>query len=177
MIFLKMFGLVNLWNSFCLVWLMYGLMYFRLRSDWLGFGLVIVNICPDVSLNWWILNCFNIWFGWLFGLVQVWYRLPAQLHHALWSPTPLRQLQVSHRRRRKTKENATVVAAVWGAEFIHFLAGWIDPFILNHPGANRSDDLCLFFFLYPSSMRSAFENVHLLQTINSICSGSCVGQR
>ena len=136
-----MFGLVNLWNSFCLVWLLHGLMYFRLGNDWLGFvlllhglmyfrlgndllsfGLVIVNICPDVSLNWWILNCFNIWFGWLFGLVQVWYRLPAQLHHALWSPTPLRQLQVSHRRRRKTKENATVVAAVWGAEFINFPA-------------------------------------------------------
>ena len=53
-----------------------------------------------------------------------------------------------HRRRINAEEKTKVVAAVWGAEFIYFLAalaifclggfwriGWIHTFLSNHPGA------------------------------------------
>ena len=79
-----------------------------------------------------------------------------------------------HRRRIKTEEKAKVVAAVWGHELIQFLAA-IDIFhhyefeekdvlqktfvqiiltakwLVWHSNKN-SDDLCLLFCLYPSSI-------------------------
>ena len=64
-------------------------------------------------------------------------------------------------RRITTEEKAKVVAAGWGAEFIQFLAALaiLPRTILKNSVARnlikQSDDLCIFFCLYPSSMTSA----------------------
>ena len=86
------------------------------------------------------------------------YRKPTQ-HSVHCIKCYLRSCQ--HRRRINTEENAKVVAAVWGTEFIKFLAalavlfkysGEIHPILSIVLVQNSSDYICLFFHIYSSSM-------------------------
>ena len=49
---------------------------------------------------------------------------------------------------RQNKEKAKVVIAVWGTEFIQFLAA----LAILHQKQSSSDDLCFLFCINPSSM-------------------------
>ena len=69
-----------------------------------------------------------------------------------------RQVGPSHRRRIKTEEKAKIVAAVWGAKFVQFLAALavLPRSIWKNKGCgkelnkfcqpNRRDNLCLVFY-------------------------------
>ena len=72
-----------------------------------------------------------------------------------------------HRRRIKTEEKAKVVTAVWGTEFIQFLAA---PAILLQDDLNNSDDLCLvlcikFFFNVGLFLEDDYKLSQVLQVL------------